>query len=46
VKSPDSVQWWPDLRPAVVNAAVWNLIGSGRLEKDGHLYKLNGHAGE
>jgi hypothetical protein len=39
-------KWWPDLQPAAVNAAVWKLAGRGRLEKDGHLYKLNGHAGE
>jgi hypothetical protein len=39
-------KWWPDLRPAAVNAAVWKLAGQGRLEKDGRLYKLNGHAGE
>jgi hypothetical protein len=39
-------KWWPDLRAAAVNAAVWKLAGSGRLEKDGHLYKLNGHADE
>jgi hypothetical protein len=40
------LKWWPDLRPAAVNAAVWRLAGEGRLEKDGNLYKLNGHAGE
>jgi hypothetical protein len=39
-------QWWPDLRPAAVNAAVWKLAGEGRVEKNGHTYKLNGHAGE
>jgi hypothetical protein len=39
-------KWWPDLQPAAVNAAVRKLAGSGRLEKDGHLYKLNGNAGE
>jgi len=39
-------KWWPDLRPAAVNAAVWKLAGQGRLEKDGRLYKLNGHADE
>jgi hypothetical protein len=39
-------KWWPDLRPAAVGAAAWKLHGEGRLEKDGHRYRLNGHAGE
>jgi hypothetical protein len=39
-------KWWPGLRGAAVNAVVWKLAGKGRLEKDGRLYRLNGHAGE
>jgi hypothetical protein len=39
------LKWWPDLRPAAVGAAAWKLYGEGRLEKDGHFYKLNGHSG-
>lgn len=39
-------KWWPSLRPAAVNAAVWKLANDGRLEKDGHCYRLNGHGGQ
>jgi len=39
-------KWWPELRGAAVNAVMWKLAGEGRLEKDGHRYRLNGHAGE
>ena len=38
-------KWWPGLRLAAVGAAAWKLHGQGRLEKHGHHYKLNGHAG-
>jgi hypothetical protein len=39
-------KWWPGLRLAAVGAAAWKLHGQGRLAKDGHRYRLNGHAGE
>jgi hypothetical protein len=35
-------KWWPDLPSAAVNAAISKLANSGRLEKDGHHYRLNG----
>jgi hypothetical protein len=38
-------KWWPELRGAAVNAVMWKLAGEGRLEKHGHHYRLNGHAG-
>ncbi len=36
-------RWWSDLPSAAVNVAVCKLANSGRLEKDGHHYRLNGH---
>ena len=35
--------WWSELPSAAVNVAVCKLANSGRLEKDGHHYRLNGH---
>jgi hypothetical protein len=38
--------WGPGIRAHGIATAAWKLAGRGQLEKNGSLYKLNGHAGE
>jgi hypothetical protein len=38
-------RWWPKLQTGVIGTAVWHMAQEGKLEKDGGLYKLNGHGG-
>jgi hypothetical protein len=38
--------WWPEVKPRCIHGTAWGLVQKGLLEKDGHRYRLNGHAGE